>query len=59
MKDCLERAMFAASESYSHTVYDLGDYGCEERADEERPAAYPISNQNWKAWINFSSGELP
>jgi hypothetical protein len=29
MKDCLERAMFIASENYSYTAYDLEDYGCE------------------------------
>ena len=36
MNNCLEQAMFAASESYSHTTYDLGGGGCSENiADEE------------------------
>ena len=34
-QDCLERAMFAASHSYSHTAVKPEDYPCDENGEQE------------------------
>ena len=57
MKDCLERAMFTASESYSHTAYDVGEFGCGEEVDKESQATYSIANQSWIAVVSLNAGE--
>jgi hypothetical protein len=46
--------MFTASESYSHTAYDLEDLGCQEPADIERHGAHIVPNQNWQAAIDLN-----
>jgi hypothetical protein len=40
-EDCLERAMYAASESYSQTAYGFGDCGCAGDADVEDAPVFP------------------